>query len=350
MISKKLVSFVRVILAINIVAAAAISVAQADIKGYWTDQSGKVLRNSAGQCYHTQAWEIKDAIAACEPANIVDTDKDGVTNNIDACPGNIAGVEVDARGCELDNDKDGLVNRLDACPNTLAGAEVDATGCAVAIIDSDGDGIADSSDSCPSSATDAIVDANGCEHDSDGDKIVDSQDRCAETPPGATVDAQGCELDSDGDGIADSRDQCFNTASGLKVGPNGCKLLETLTMKGVHFETNSDSLTDESAQALDEVAKTLKHHPEMIVEVGGYTDNTGSKSLNEALSQKRAQSVANYLTSKGAPVESLQVKGYGTESPIADNGTATGRYQNRRVELRVIQQPSAQEFQFVFEP
>jgi len=295
-------------------------VASETATAYWTDSSGEIVRNSADQCYRTQFWTRENAIAACESADIVDTDKDGMVNSKDACPDNAPGIEVDPRGCELDSDKDGLVNRLDSCPDTVAGANVDDVGCViVAVVDTDGDG------------------------------VEDGTDNCALTPAGAPVNANGCELDSDGDNIVDSLDQCSSTVIGHKVDANGCKLVETLTLKAVTFSSSSNGLKDDSAATLNEVAETLKRHPDMILEVAGYTDNLGSASLNNTLSKNRADSVVDYLVSKGVPAASLQAKGYGMNTPIADNSSAAGRAQNRRVELRVVQQPEAQEFQFALD-
>ena len=308
------------LLAIVTASLASTPIVAADITGYVTSESGQVWRNADGQCYRTQFWEKKDAIAACEPADMLDTDKDGITNNIDQCPDNVAGVEVDKQGCELDTDKDGLVNRLDSCPNSLVDAKVDNVGCQIVELDSDGDTVADSLDLCSGSA------------------------------PGAIVNSSGCEFDSDGDGITDSKDQCFNTAINRKVDERGCNFVEKVVMKSVTFDSDSDSLKDSSAEALDRVADKIKQHPGMIIEIAGYSDSQGADHYNKALSEKRAHTVNQYLTSRGVPAINIQAKGYGVESPIADNATETGRAQNRRVEFRVIQHPSTQDFQFVLEP
>lgn len=343
----------RSILVIGGVLLLTTSISNAEINaspGYYQNGSGKLLQGRFGNCFRDNNWEPKHAIAECEPANLVDTDQDGIANNIDICPNNKPGVQVDARGCELDSDKDGLANSMDTCPNTPSNAKVDAMGCKIAEIDTDGDGIADSGDSCPSSTAGVTVNEKGCESDSDGDRIADSKDLCANTTAGVTVNATGCELDSDGDGIADSKDQCSNTATGYKIDANGCNFIEKLALKSVNFSANSIELEDDSASMLEKVAETLKRHPDMVIEIAGYTDTSGSQELNQALSEKRAASVVEILISKGVPATSFQAKGYGTESPIADNATTEGRIQNRRVELHVIQQPRTQEFQFVLEP
>ncbi len=172
--------------------------------------------------------------------------------------------------------------------------------------------------------------------DSDGDGVPDASDACAGTPTGAKVDAKGCELDSDGDGVVDSKDSCPGTAAGVKVDVKGCKIPEVVVLHGVNFATGSARLLPESLSVLDEVAATLLKHPEMVVEIAGYTDNTGSRAFNERLSYRRAKSVRSYLITKGVAPGNLVAKGYGPANPVASNSTAEGRAENRRVELHII--------------
>ena len=341
MSGKKFIPLLGMTLSVAIMSAATIPNAAAnDIPGYWTTKSGEIWRNGFEQCYRTRFWKPEHAIAECEggkPASN-DSDMDGIADDLDSCPNSKASVKVDARGCEIDSDGDGVADSLDRCPSTPAGATVTANGCKKTAVDSDGDGIVDSNDRCPGTPSGATVNAKGCELDSDKDGIVDSKDRCPETAAGVKVGATGCALDSDSDGIVDSRDDCPGTGSGQKVDAKGCELGEVIVLKGVNFATSSDLLTGGSSDVLNNVANTLKRYPNMVVEVAGYTDNRGSASLNQALSLKRATSVANYLISQGVSSANLQAKGYGIESPIADNNTASGRAQNRRVELHIIQQ------------
>jgi OOP family OmpA-OmpF porin len=233
----------------------------------------------------------------------------------------------------VDSDGDGVVDSEDRCPGTPAGAKVDAHGCE---LDSDGDGVVDSKDKCPDTPTGAKVDARGCELDSDGDGVVDSMDKCPDTPAGAKVDARGCELDSDGDGVVDSKDKCPDTHKGAKVDADGCEIAEVIVLKGVNFETASDHLAPDSIVILNDVADTLIHRPHIAIEVAGYTDSRGSAAYNHKLSQKRAQAVAAYLVGRGVKAENLTAKGYGEEHPVADNKTADGRAENRRVELHIL--------------
>lgn len=137
--------------------------------------------------------------------------------------------------------------------------------------------------------------------------------------------------DSDGDGVIDDRDRCPGTVAGARVDANGC---EIVTLKGVNFANNSAELNAESMKVLDQAAAGLQRRGDIRVEVAGHTDNRGSAQLNRDLSQRRAESVMRYLVSKGANASNLSARGYGPDSPVADNKTSAGRAENRRVELR----------------
>jgi outer membrane protein OmpA-like peptidoglycan-associated protein len=192
------------------------------------------------------------------------------------------------------------------------------------------------------------VDAKGCPPDSDQDGVTDDKDACPGTPQGAPVDDKGCPRDSDGDGVFDHLDRCPDTPPDAKVDSSGCPIPEAppappeppkmfnAVLEGVNFATNSSRLTADSMQILDKVADTLKEWPDVKVEIGGHTDSQGNDASNLKLSEARAESVRKYLVSKGVDGSRLTAKGYGETVPIADNGTAAGRAQNRRVELKTI--------------
>ncbi|HWN80774.1 MAG TPA: OmpA family protein, partial [Candidatus Udaeobacter sp.] len=155
---------------------------------------------------------------------------------------------------------------------------------------------------------------------------------------GSVVDAAGCPADSDGDKVADGIDKCPNTPAGTPVDATGCPTLfkeggTTVVLQGVTFATGKSMLTSESQGMLDTVAATLKANPSTKVEVQGHTDSSGSRKTNVRLSQERADAVKNYLVSKGVGADQLTAKGYGPDQPVADNKTAEGRAQNRRVQL-----------------
>jgi outer membrane protein OmpA-like peptidoglycan-associated protein len=274
-----------------------------------------------------------------------DTDEDGVFDKKDKCPNTPHGAIVDAVGCPKDSDGDGVWDGLDQCPDTPHGWPVDARGCP---LDTDADGVADGIDKCPNTTKGCTVNADGCPADADADGVCDGLDKCPNTTKGCRVDARGCQVDSDGDGVCDGIDQCPGTPSGVTVDARGCpppappppaqsfipEAKKELVLEKVFFETDSAKLKPESAETLDKVAASLKDFPDVKLQVAGHTDNTGSAAHNLRLSDARASAVMNYLISKGVNPATLSEKGYGMTEPVADNKTAEGRAQNRRVGLR----------------
>jgi len=201
--------------------------------------------------------------------------------------------------------------------------------------DSDGDGVTDDKDRCPTTPAGRKVNAAGCELDSDGDGVVDGLDKCPNTPAGRKVNAEGCELDSDGDGVVDGLDQCPDTPKGDKVDSKGCTLPSTIILKGVNFDNDSAALRPEATAILNDAAATLKRYPSLKIEVAAHTDSRSDDAYNQQLSEKRAHAVFDYLVASGVAADRMTAKGYGESNPVADNGTEEGRFQNRRVELRI---------------
>ncbi|MCS7005631.1 MAG: OmpA family protein [Cytophagales bacterium] len=107
--------------------------------------------------------------------------------------------------------------------------------------------------------------------------------------------------------------------------------------KKILFESGSAVIKKESYPILDGLVTLLNIYPYAEFDIEGHTDNTGTPESNKQLSQERAQSVVNYFVSKGIAKERLTAHGYGQERPIADNKTAAGRAQNRRVEIHLNQ-------------
>lgn len=103
------------------------------------------------------------------------------------------------------------------------------------------------------------------------------------------------------------------------------------------FETNGNKLTAQAQAKLDKYVDYLKAHPTEGVVVTGFTDDRGAAAYNQKLSEKRAKAVQTYLESKGIAANRITAKGMGESNPIADNNTAEGRAQNRRVELEITQ-------------
>jgi outer membrane protein OmpA-like peptidoglycan-associated protein len=106
---------------------------------------------------------------------------------------------------------------------------------------------------------------------------------------------------------------------------------------GVYFEFNSANLLPESNFVLDRLHEFLRQNPRIVMEIGGHTDNLGPSYVNKFLSQKRAQSVVNYLVQKGIPKNRLTSFGYGEAQPITTNDRElNGRDVNRRVEIKIL--------------
>jgi OOP family OmpA-OmpF porin len=248
-------------------------------------------------------------------------------------------VRVPPPAPSRDSDSDGVPDSLDKCLGTPLGDKVDANGCSLPR-DSDGDGVVDANDRCPNTRVGVKVDANGCPIDSDGDGVADSLDKCPNTPAGDAVDASGCSLpkDADGDGVLDANDRCPRTPVGTRVDALGCPVLfsggsRSLVLQSVTFQTGSAMLTASSSGPLDQVALSLRAHPEIRVEIAGYTDDQGPLDDNRRLSQARAEAVRAYLLRRAVPAAQLTARGYGSANPLDSNATPAGRARNRRVEL-----------------
>ena len=111
----------------------------------------------------------------------------------------------------------------------------------------------------------------------------------------------------------------------------------TLNMPGnVTFATDSSDLSPAFFDVLNSVGKVLGEFEQTVVEVAGHTDSTGSEQYNQALSERRAGSVATYLRGQGILSERLITVGMGELRPVADNNTAAGRQANRRVEITMV--------------
>ena len=312
---------------------------------------------------------------------IPDSDGDGILENRDRCPDTPAGAQVDGTGCPSDSDADGVPDGVDRCANTAPGAEVNASGCTQ---DSDGDNIADGLDRCPDTESGVLVDPNGFPRDSDGDAIPDGLDRCSETPKGATVDALGCPGDEDGDGVLDGLDRCPRTPTGTSINATGCPATQGAApqpsrraapppaardpttprpvpvepapaaprpgaptggaargrlapgvIPGVAFAAGSARLLPQSYVPLDSIADILKADTTLKIEVGAHTDNSGTPSENQHLSNLQAEAVRTYLVTKGVGFQQVQARGYGGAFPLTTDNTPRGRAANRRVEIKL---------------
>ncbi|MDT0691308.1 OmpA family protein [Salegentibacter sp. F188] len=255
----------------------------------------------------------------------VDSDGDGVYDKDDECPETPGLPEFN--GCP-DSDGDGIEDRMDECPNEAGLAQFN--GCP----DTDGDGVPDPQDECPNEA--GTAEMNGCP-DADGDGVADNEDDCPnEAGP---AENNGCPYeDADGDGVLDKDDECPDVAG--TAANNGCpeptaEVVSELNeySNTVLFDLNKATIRSESEEALNQIADIMEEYPNTIFHIEGHTDSSGSDQYNLELSKERAQSVKDYLVSEGIPESRLTSEGYGESQPIASNSTASGRQENRRVEI-----------------
>jgi OOP family OmpA-OmpF porin len=276
-----------------------------------------------------------------------DRDRDGIVDVEDSCPADPgpASEEKEFHGCP-DRDGDGVVDKNDACPDVAGSESSDPAqnGCP---IDVDGDAIIDSEDACPEARGVRSDDPalHGCPTDRDKDGILDEVDACPDNSGKASEDpaTTGCP-DQDQDGIFDVQDACPTNWGRANDDPsmNGCPVVQVgtdqiLILQKVQFALGSATIEAASFSLLDEIARVLREHPEIKkVEIQGHTDNRGSSWLNTKLSKERAASVLEATVKRGIDKERLRSKGFGSSVPIADNETAEGQEQNRRVEFKIL--------------
>lgn len=160
--------------------------------------------------------------------------------------------------------------------------------------------------------------------------------KSARLEPSITATADCSTLDSDADGVNNCLDRCPESIKGSKIDANGC--LISLVIKGVKFKYDSAELTPSAMEILNTVVQNLMSYPQKNdIEVQGHASSEGTDSYNLKLSQRRSESVADYLKLKGI-TNTLIAKGYGETRPIADNSTEAGKSENRRVELIWIEE------------
>lgn len=261
----------------------------------------------------------------------VDTDGDGIFDKNDACP-TVFGLK-EFKGCP-DSDNDGITDAEDKCPNTAGLALFN--GCP----DTDGDGIVDSKDNCPKiKGTKAN---KGCP-DTDGDGVVDAEDNCPKVAGPAAN--KGCPWgDADKDGILDNVDKCPQVAG--VASNNGCPEEKVITAESkaaleelartVYFNTSRATFKSETYGRLDMIAGIMNEYPKAKFHIEGHTDSTGSSAGNQRLSDIRANAVRDYLVTKGIAADHLTAQGYGEDQPVDSNATRSGRANNRRVEINLI--------------
>ncbi|MDX2197066.1 MAG: OmpA family protein [Cytophagales bacterium] len=259
-----------------------------------------------------------------------DTDKDGVLDINDKCPGLGIKGQVTPFGCPNDSDFDGIYDSEDACVNDPGPRE--NHGCPWA--DTDGDGVLDKDDECIT--VKGLPDFHGCP-DTDSDGIPDLLDNCPKQA--GTWELKGCPpLDSDNDGVPDSEDICPKTAGIPEL--RGCPPLKPEEKEALKrafdnllFETGSDVIVESSFPSLNDLAKILINNPITKLRLEGHTDDVGDDDSNMILSRKRAAAVERYLEDKSVQNTRITSEGFGETRPKLPNDTDGNRKVNRRVEM-----------------
>lgn len=178
--------------------------------------------------------------------------------------------------------------------------------------DRDGDGIPDRDDQCPREPGPA---PSGCPPDEDNDEIPDDEDKCPTEPE----TKNGFD---DDDGCPDIVPEEFADLAGI--------------LKGINFDTDKDKIKKDSKPILDRAVEVLQKYPQVRIEISGHTDSAGGYEHNVDLSQRRAESVKNYLIDAGVDGERIETRGAGPNEPIATNDTKDGRAENRRIEVKIL--------------
>lgn len=183
--------------------------------------------------------------------------------------------------------------------------------------DPDGDGVLGDKDQCPKRAEDRdnFADEDGCpDIDDDRDEVLDIVDKCR-------LDAETRNGFQDEDGCPD------------EVPPDLSRYIGAL--EGVRFRRGSANLRSSTYKYLRRFARVLKKYPSVRGKIIGHTDNTGNADSNQKLSLERASAVARALVAMGVSEYRLVVLAHGSDKPVADNDTARGRAENRRVEFKL---------------
>lgn len=128
----------------------------------------------------------------------------------------------------------------------------------------------------------------------------------------------------------------INDAYEIRVPLSRIKVGNSETLSNIFFEIDRYALLPQSKSDLEQLVRFLGLNGQILVEIGGHTDNTGSEAHNQQLSESRAKAVYDYLVQAGIPSQHLRFKGYGQSQPIATNDTAEGRQLNRRTDFKII--------------
>ena len=138
--------------------------------------------------------------------------------------------------------------------------------------------------------------------------------------------------------VSDANAKVASALGGLKSDFTARELVDVLNKAIINFHTAESTVPKDAEALLKSAAELIRKLPADIrLEISGHTDNVGDERANQALSQRRADSVRNFLAAAGVKRTAIQAKGYGSARPVASNDTPEGRFQNRRIEYHVVQ-------------
>jgi outer membrane protein OmpA-like peptidoglycan-associated protein len=292
------------------------------------------------------------ALAGCP-----DRDGDRVADDFDACPDQFG--EVRYNGC-ADTDFDGILDSDDACPTEKGLYKL--KGCP----DTDEDGVPDVNDKCPD--TRGLLGFAGCPpNDTNGDGDVNVLDELSakkeliETKETILSDVSDLVVKviknnpnkNDGDPdfskenvksksvvsnnpteqVSQPREQPANNriTTYSEAVSNKSMAVFSEALYGIQFELGTANIKSKSFNVLDKVVRYMQKNANANYEIGGHTDNQGSATDNQKLSEARAKAVETYLISKGVLSQRLTSRGYGSTNPIDNNENTVGRLLNRRI-------------------
>jgi hypothetical protein len=228
----------------------------------------------------------------------------------------------------------------------------DTDGCPDA--DNDSDGFDDAKDMCPLDAEDkdGFQDDDGCpDKDNDNDSVPDAQDKCPNVPEDKDgfLDVDGCpDPDNDSDGILDAQDMCPGEPETINgnTDDDGCPdrgvALVVVTPAGVEtteaIQFTGTKVAKASANVLGQVAATLRAHQEIVrVKLVVHVQPTGDADKDQELSDKRAQSVRDWLVQWGIPQTRLSGQGMGGTKPLVPRTAKQAQLINDRVEMIILE-------------
>lgn len=333
-----------------------------DVPGVWEfygcpDRDGDHVEDAVDNC--------PDEPGSPETNGCPDRDKDGVVDQLDECP-DVAGL-AEFNGCP-DTDGDGITDQNDRCPDK-AGTE-ELRGCP----DTDQDGIADYEDLCPEKP--GPFHNLGCPetsliaYNSKGEVLgtavrnYKGEFVFENLPPDENImyKIEGEDTDftfsvkvmhGGREKTLVKRKDGFFTYEKLKsdelaINPMDAEDVAVKLLKeeedvlnrafaDLQFDVGMANIKEESVPSLEQLAELLMKKPKFNLVLGGHTDNTGSYTVNQLLSKRRANAVKEFLVGKGINADRIEVFYFGDTKPVASNDTEEGRLQNRRVEMKITE-------------